>query len=70
MPTLGGEGEYKVFLDPAEAAEDDDEAVMDLEVIIIIIIIIIIIMYLEDIAEDRHHNEAFHSNVNTLKKLE
>ena len=69
MPTLGGEGEYKVFLDPAEAAEDDDEAVMDLEVTIIIITIIII-MYLEDVAEDRHHNEALHSNVNTLKKLE
>ena len=68
MPTLGGEGEYKVFLDPAETAKDDDEAVMDLEVTIIIIIIII--MYLEDIAEDRHHNEAFHSNVNTLRKLE
>ena len=54
MPTLGGEGEYKVFLDPTEAAEDDDDAVMDLE----------------DVAEDRHHNEAFHSNVNTLRKLE
>ena len=54
MPTLGGEGEYKVLLDPAEAAEDDDEAVMDLE----------------DVAEDRHHNETLHSNVNALKKLE
>ena len=69
MPTLGGEGEYKVLLDPAETAEDDDEAVMDLEVTIIIIIIIII-MYLEDVAEDRHHNETLHSNVNALKKLE
>ena len=52
MPALSSEGKDQLVLNPADAAHDGDDTVVDLEII----------------TEERHHHKPLQSNVETLKR--
>ena len=52
MPALSSEGKDQLVLNPADAAHDGDDTVVDLEII----------------AEERHHHKPLQSNVQTLER--
>ena len=52
MPALSSEGKDQLVLNPADAAHDGDDAVVDPQIV----------------TQERHHHEPLQSNVETLKR--